>query len=226
MKKFFVFLFCFVMCVFISIPAFAAEDDEDFEELVEGDSPAGESPDESSVNTADDWLSLLPSSSDLPISTNSDFSDSVLSDSFSESSLSESGVARDITYGGSWSGSITDYFEGFVLNNSPFEHYLAFRQSQYVYLLYCGNIKYTSGVFSGTGLTCLTYNTYNYNNQNEYVSIDRNATLNYLNDGYYYSDLQDGSSFSSVSIVRFLCAIGVILIIMIIIRLFGRLFKG
>ena len=60
-------------------------------------------------------------------------------------------AANSSVYPGTWSGSILDYFSA-VMRQNPGKHYVAFRNSQYSYLLYYGNnLTYSDGVISGAG---------------------------------------------------------------------------
>lgn len=94
-------------------------------------------------------------------------------------------AANSSVYPGTWSGSILDYFSA-VMRQNPGKHYVAFRNSQYSYLLYYGNnLTYSDGVISGAG----DYVQYNYNNNN-YVITRGNDNVNInISSGVVYTDL-------------------------------------
>lgn len=227
MKKilsiFLVILFIFVL----SLSLCADEDIEQVEEVTEiGDGLSPENPEGSGVSGSFDWFSLLPSPDDLPLVVKSSDLDDQLTTTQIDSSFSSSDIVLyDSSYGGVWSSAVSDYFEGYVLTNSPFEHYFVVRQNQYVYDLYCGNIKFQNGYYTGNNLTHVSYNTQN-TQYNDYISVTNGVSLNYLGgDGIFYSDLEGGAAYASVSVVRFVCVLGVVLVVMLIVRLFGRFFK-
>ena len=59
-------------------------------------------------------------------------------------------AANSSVYPGTWSGSILDYFSA-VMRQNPGKHYVAFRNSQYSYLLYYGDdLTFSDGVVSGS----------------------------------------------------------------------------
>ena len=69
------------------------------------------------------------------------------------------------------------------------EHYVASRTSQYDYIFAYGEkLTYSGGRFTGTGITVITWNTYNYGT----YSFGYQSTFS-LNPGSYlvYSDLSD-----------------------------------
>lgn len=88
-------------------------------------------------------------------------------------------------YPGTWSGSILDYFSG-VMRQNPGKHYVAFRNSQYSYLLFYGDdLTFSDGVVSGSA----DYVEYNYNNNN-YVVTRGNDNVNInISSGVVYTDL-------------------------------------
>lgn len=88
-------------------------------------------------------------------------------------------------YPGTWSGSILDYFSG-VMRQNPGKHYVAFRNSQYSYLLFYGDdLTFSNGVVSGSA----DYVEYNYNNNN-YVVTRGNDNVNInISSGVVYTDL-------------------------------------
>lgn len=88
-------------------------------------------------------------------------------------------------YPGTWSGSILDYFSG-VMRQNPGKHYVAFRNSQYSYLLFYGDdLTFLNGVVSGSA----DYVEYNYNNNN-YVVTRGNDNVNInISSGVVYTDL-------------------------------------
>lgn len=94
-------------------------------------------------------------------------------------------AANSSVYPGTWSGSILDYFSG-VMRQNPGKHYVAFRSSQYSYLLYYGDgLTYADGVVSGSA----DYVEYNYNNNN-YVVTRGNGNVNInISSGVVYTDL-------------------------------------
>lgn len=171
-----------------------------------------------------EWLGDLPSPSDFPIGTSPaevTEAEPVETDPLPELVQSEI-LPIDNTYGGAWSGAVLDYFEGCVLNNF-LEHYVAFRSSQNVYQLYIGKISYKNGMFQGSDLQVITYNTNNYNT-NEYVSIGV-GNLNQYADGIYYSDLSGGACFVSQKICFLLFLLGVVFCVGFTARIFTSFFK-
>lgn len=94
-------------------------------------------------------------------------------------------AANSSVYPGTWSGSILDYFSG-VMRQNPGKHYVAFRNSQYSYLLYYGDdLTFSDGVVSGSA----DYVEYNYNNNN-YVVTRGNDNVNInISSGVVYTDL-------------------------------------
>lgn len=94
-------------------------------------------------------------------------------------------AANSSVYPGTWSGSILDYFSG-VMRQNPGKHYVAFRNSQYSYLLYYGDdLAFADGVVSGAA----DYVEYNYNNNN-YVVTRGNDNVNInISSGVVYTDL-------------------------------------
>ena len=93
--------------------------------------------------------------------------------------------ANSSVYPGTWSGSILDYFSG-VMRQNPGKHYVAFRNSQYIYFLYYGDdLTFADGVVSGSA----DYVEYNYNNNN-YVVTRGNDNVNInISSGVVYTDL-------------------------------------
>lgn len=94
-------------------------------------------------------------------------------------------AAGSSVYPGTWSGSILDYFSG-VMRQNPGKHYVAFRSSQYSYLLFYGDdLTFSDGVVSGSA----DYVEYNYNNNN-YVVVRGNDNVNInISSGVVYTDL-------------------------------------
>lgn len=94
-------------------------------------------------------------------------------------------AANSSVYPGTWSGSILDYFSG-VMRQNPGKHYVAFRNSQYSYLLYYGDdLTFADGFVSGSA----DYVEYNYNNNN-YVVTRGNDNVNInISSGVVYTDL-------------------------------------
>lgn len=94
-------------------------------------------------------------------------------------------AANSSVYPGTWSGSILDYFSA-VMRQNPGKHYVAFRNSQYSYLLYYGDdLTFADGVVSGSA----DYVEYNYNNNNYVVSRGNdNVNIN-ISSGVVYTDL-------------------------------------
>lgn len=97
-------------------------------------------------------------------------------------------AANSSVYPGTWSGSILDYFSG-VMRQNPGKHYVAFRNSQYSYLLFYGDdLTYADGTVSGSG----DYVEYSYNNNN-YVVTRGNDNVNInISSGVVYTDLNSG----------------------------------
>lgn len=126
-------------------------------------------------------------------------------------------------YPGTWSGSILDYFSG-VMRQNPGKHYVAFRNSQYSYLLFYGDdLTFADGAVSGSG----DYVQYNYNNNN-YVVTRGNDHVNIdISSGVVYTDLNpaygalDGASeitLQTVLLVSVLVCLGFSLLCRILFR--------
>lgn len=132
-------------------------------------------------------------------------------------------AANSSVYPGTWSGSILDYFSA-VMRQNPGKHYVAFRNSQYSYLLYYGNdLTFADGVVSGSA----AYVEYNYNNNN-YVVTRGNDNVNInISSGVVYTDLNsafgalDGASeitLQAVLVVSILVCLGFSLLCRILFR--------
>lgn len=132
-------------------------------------------------------------------------------------------AANSSVYPGTWSGSILDYFSG-VMRQNPGKHYVAFRNSQYSYLLYYGDdLTFADGVVSGSA----DYVQYNYNN-NIYVVARGNDNVNInISSGVVYTDLNsaygalDGASeitLQTVLLVSVLVCLGFSLLCRILFR--------
>lgn len=132
-------------------------------------------------------------------------------------------AANSSVYPGTWSGSILDYFSG-VMRHNPGKHYVAFRSSQYSYLLYYGDdLTFLDGVVSGSA----DYVEYNYNNNN-YVVTRGNDNVNInISSGVVYTDLNsaygalDGASeitLQTVLLVSVLVCLGFSLLCRILFR--------
>lgn len=91
-------------------------------------------------------------------------------------------------YYGSISSTYLEYFRGFLCKLLPNQHYVAARVSQYDYIFAYGENLSFDGVFSGTDICVVTFNTYQ--NGSYSSSVESNFSLNprsYL----VYSDLSD-----------------------------------
>lgn len=132
-------------------------------------------------------------------------------------------AANSSVYPGTWSGSILDYFSG-VMRQNPGKHYVAFRNSQYSYLLFYGDdLTFADGVVSGSA----DYVEYNYNNNN-YVVTRGNDNVNInISSGVVYTDLNpaygalDGASeitLQTVLLVSVLVCLGFSLLCRILFR--------
>lgn len=132
-------------------------------------------------------------------------------------------AANSSVYPGTWTGSILDYFSG-VMRQNPGKHYVAFRSSQYSYLLYYGDdLTFADGVVSGSA----DYVEYNYNNNN-YVVTRGNDNVNInISSGVVYTDLNsaygalDGASeitLQTVLLVSVLVCLGFSLLCRILFR--------
>lgn len=132
-------------------------------------------------------------------------------------------AANSSVYPGTWSGSILDYFSG-VMRQNPGKHYVAFRNSQYSYLLFYGDdLTFLDGVVSGSA----DYVEYNYNN-NKYVVTRGNENVNInISSGVVYTDLNsaygalDGASeitLQTVLLVSVLVCLGFSLLCRILFR--------
>lgn len=132
-------------------------------------------------------------------------------------------AANSSVYPGTWSGSILDYFSA-VMRQNPGKHYVAFRNSQYSYLLYYGDdLTFSDGVVSGSA----DYVQYNYNNNNYVVTRGNdNVSIN-ISSGVVYTDLDssygalDGASeitLQAVLLVSVLVCLGFSLLCRILFR--------
>lgn len=132
-------------------------------------------------------------------------------------------AANSSVYPGTWSGSILDYFSG-VMRQNPGKHYVAFRNSQYSYLLFYGDdLTFSDGVVSGSA----DYVEYNYNNNNYVVTRGTdNVNIN-ISSGVAYTDLNssyaalDGASeitLQTVLLVSVLVCLGFSLLCRILFR--------
>ena len=132
-------------------------------------------------------------------------------------------AANSSVYPGTWSGSILDYFSA-VMRQNPGKHYVAFRNSQYIYFLYYGDdLTFADGVVSGSG----DYVQYNYNNNN-YVVTRGNDNVNInISSGVVYTDLDsaygalDGASeitLQTVLLISVLVCLGFSLLCRILFR--------
>lgn len=132
-------------------------------------------------------------------------------------------AANSSVYPGTWSGSILDYFSG-VMRQNPGKHYVAFRSSQYSYLLYYGDdLTFSDGVVSGSG----DYVQYNYNNNNYVVTRGNDYVDINISSGVVYTDLNpsyaalDGASeitLQTVLLVSVLVCLGFSLLCRILFR--------
>lgn len=132
-------------------------------------------------------------------------------------------AANSSVYPGTWTGSILDYFSA-VMRQNPGKHYVAFRNSQYSYLLYYGDdLTFSDGVVSGSA----DYVQYNYNNNN-YIVVRGNDNVNInISSGVVYTDLNssygalDGASeitLQTVLLVSVLVCLGFSLLCRILFR--------
>lgn len=132
-------------------------------------------------------------------------------------------AANSSVYPGTWSGSILDYFSA-VMRQNPGKHYVAFRSSQYNYLLYYGDdLAFADGAVSGSA----DYVQYNYNNNN-YVVTRGNDNVNInISSGVVYTDLNsaygalDGASeitLQTVLLISVLVCLGFSLLCRILFR--------
>lgn len=132
-------------------------------------------------------------------------------------------AANSSVYPGTWTGSILDYFSA-VMRQNPGKHYVAFRNSQYSYLLFYGDdLTFSDGVVSGSA----DYVEYNYNNNN-YVVTRGNDNVNInISSGVVYTDLNsaygalDGASeitLQTVLLVSVLVCLGFSLLCRILFR--------
>lgn len=132
-------------------------------------------------------------------------------------------AANSSVYPGTWSGSILDYFSG-VMRQNPGEHYVAFRNSQYSYLLFYGSdLTYSDGVVSGSG----DYVQYSYNDNNYVVTRGNDYVNINISSGVVYTDLNasygalDGASeitLQTVLLVSVLVCLGFSLLCRILFR--------
>lgn len=124
---------------------------------------------------------VSPSSSPSPIPTISPLFEGDDSDIYP--------YANYNTYYGSISSTYLEFMRGFLPKLGFREHYVASRTSQYDYIFAYGEkLTYSGGRFTGTGITVITWNTYN----NGTYSSGYQSSFS-LNPGSYlvYSDLSD-----------------------------------
>lgn len=126
-------------------------------------------------------------------------------------------------YPGTWSGSILDYFSA-VMRQNPGKHYVAFRNSQYSYLLFYGDdLTFVDGAVSGSG----DYVQYSYNDNNYVVTRGNDYVNINIGSGVVYTDLNsaygalDGASeitLQTVLLVSVLVCLGFSLLCRILFR--------
>lgn len=132
-------------------------------------------------------------------------------------------AANSSVYPGTWSGSILDYFSG-VMRQNPGEHYVAFRNSQYSYLLFYGSdLTYSDGVVSGSGdYVQYSYNDNNYvvTRGNDYVNINISSGVVYTDLNASYGALEGASEITlqTVLLVSVLVCLGFSLLCRILFR--------
>lgn len=132
-------------------------------------------------------------------------------------------AANSSVYPGTWSGSILDYFSG-VMRQNPGKHYVAFRNSQYSYLLFYGDdLTFADGAVSGSG----DYVQYSYNDNNYVVTRGNDYVNINISSGVVYTDLNssygalDGASeitLQTVLLVSVLVCLGFSLLCRILFR--------
>lgn len=103
-------------------------------------------------------------------------------------------TAKAVTYevyDGNPSNTYIQYFKDIISGIGFDDHYVAFRSTQYDYVLVVGDLEFSNGVFTARD-TCSIYtisSTGNYNTNYSYsVEQDKNITIR-ANDELLYSDL-------------------------------------
>lgn len=94
-------------------------------------------------------------------------------------------------YQGTFNSTALNYFTGVMMNNIG-KDYVAFRGSQYVYYLFFGDdILYDGSRFTGSGLSYVSYNSYDgtFERGTDTLSINPNSTVVYSNVSDTYANL-------------------------------------
>lgn len=94
-------------------------------------------------------------------------------------------------YQGTFNSTALNYFTGVMMNNIG-KDYVAFRGSQYVYFLFFGDdILYDGSRFTGSGLSFVSYNSYDgtFERGTDTLSINPNSTVVYSNVSDTYANL-------------------------------------
>ena len=126
--------------------------------------------------------------------------------------VSRASVSGSI-YNGSFNNTAYNYFSGIMLKNLKTD-YVSFRSDRYTYDLFYGDgLTYNNGVFSGTNLNHVRYNTESSYNYLTYDNQDLNIRVN---NGFCYSNLGVSyGSFTEVQTAKILylsCILSVVLL--------------
>lgn len=105
------------------------------------------------------------------------------------------------TYYGGIGTTYLEFMRGFLPKLGFKEHYVASRTSQYDYIFAYGeDLSFNGGYFSGTGITVITWNTYNYGSYSSGVqstfSLNPGSYLVYSDLSHVYPSLADSAGFT------------------------------
>lgn len=117
------------------------------------------------------------------------------------------------TYYGSISTTYVEYMRGYLSKLEPDMHYVGARTGQYEYIFaFSDTLSYSNGLFSGSDVNVVTWNTQNYGYFNSTIqssfSLDVGSYLVYTDLGFDYPALATSSDISLRQIV-FIIAISI-----------------
>lgn len=118
------------------------------------------------------------------------------------------------TYYGSISTTYVEYMRGYLSKLDPDMHYVGARTGQYEYIFaFSDTLTYSNGLFSGSDVNVVTWNTQNYGYFNSTIqssfSLDVGSYLVYTDLGFDYPSLATSSDVSLRQIV-FVIAISIV----------------
>lgn len=112
------------------------------------------------------------------------------------------------TYYGSIGTTYIEYFRGYLSRLGFSDHYVCSRVSQYDYIFAYGDLVYSGGIFSGTDIDVVTFNTYNngsfsFDSQSSF-SLNPHSYLVYTDIVSPYPSLATSSDVSLRQVVFFI----------------------